>query len=92
MPPFTELLSSSIRVSAAMFKGIFYLAGLAVALVLYPDLAESQCTTRYREDHDEADLWAVCLRNQDVVEQLMKELSELKEKVARLEKSKYSVS
>ena len=89
-----------------MFKGIFSLAVLAVALVLYPDLTESQCTTKYCEDHDEADLLTVCLRNQDVVEQLMKELSELKEgdrrlqdqvtdlkeKVARLEKSKYSVS
>ena len=89
-----------------MFKGIFCLALLAVALVLYSDLTESQCTTKYCEDHDEADLLAVYLRNQEVVEQLMKELSELKEgdrrlqdqvtdlmkKVARLEKSKYSIS
>ena len=75
-----------------MFKGTFYLAVLAVALVLYSDLAESQCTTRYCEDNNEADLLAVCLRNQKLVEQLMTELSELKEKVARLEKSKFSVS
>ena len=60
-----------------MFKGIFYLAVLVVALVLYSDLAESQCTTKYCEDHDEADLLAVCLRNQEIV---MKELSELNSK------------
>ena len=60
-----------------MFNGIFYLAVLAVAMVLYSDLAESQCTTKYCEDHDETDLLAVCLRNQEVV---MKELSELNSK------------
>ena len=98
---FTELLSSSVRVSEAMFKGIFYLAVLAVALVLYSDLAESKCTAKYCEDHDEADMWAVCLRNQEQLleelraltvkhERLQQEVAELKEEVVR-KKSKYSL-
>ena len=60
-----------------MFKGIFYTAVLAVALVLYSDLAESQCTTKYCQDHDKADLLAVCLRNQVVVETFQKKQSKL---------------
>ena len=101
MPPFAELLSSSVQVCVAMFKGFFYLAGLSVALVLYSDLAESQCTTKYCEDHDEADMWAVYLRNQEqlleelrvlTVKQgrLQQEVAELKEEVVR-QKSKYSL-
>ena len=60
-----------------MFKGIFYLAVLAVALVLYSDLAESHCSTRYCQDHDEADMLAVCLRNQVVVETFQKKQTKL---------------
>ena len=97
----TVLLSSSVRVSTAMFKGIFYLAVLAVTLVLYSDLAESQCTTKYCEDHEEADLWDVCLRNQEQLleelraltvkhERLQQEVDELKEELVR-QKSKYSL-
>ena len=34
---------------------------LAVALLLCTDLAESQCTTKYCEDHDEANLLSMCM-------------------------------
>ncbi|KAI0243088.1 hypothetical protein LSAT2_008805 [Lamellibrachia satsuma] len=54
------------------------LTTLAVALVLYSDLAESQCTTRYCEDYDEADLLAV-------VEQLQQQFSTLSLKHERLQ-------
>ena len=70
-------MSSPVRVSAAMFKGMFYVAVLAVALVLYSELAESHCSTRYCQNHDEADLLAVCLRNQIVVETFQKKQSKL---------------
>ena len=79
MPPFYRV------VSAAMYKGILYLAVLAVVFVLYSGLVESQCTTRYCQDHDEEDLLAVCLRNQVVVEQLQKDLSALNVKHEQLQ-------
>ena len=53
------------------------MAVLAVALVLYSDLTESHCSTRYCQDHDEADMLAVCLRNQVVVETFQKKQSKL---------------
>ena len=79
MPPFYRV------VSAAMYEGILYLAVLAVVFVLYSDLAESQCTTRYCQDHDEENLLAVCLRNQVVVEQLQKDLNALNVKHEQLQ-------
>ena len=83
---FIKLFFSSVRVPAAMFKGNFYQAILPVALVFCSDLAESQCTRRYCQNHNEADLLAVCLRNQKVVEQLQQELTSLNVKHERLQR------
>ena len=58
---------------------------LAVALLLYTDLAESQCTTKYCEDHDEANLLSMCLRNQEVLEELQHELHALRVEHDRLQ-------
>ena len=88
-----------------MIKGVVGpLTVLAVALLLYTDLAESQCTTKYCEDHDEANLLSLYVRNQEVVEELQHELhvlrvehdrlqqevNKLNETVARQEKRKYT--
>ncbi|KAI0238165.1 hypothetical protein LSAT2_011210 [Lamellibrachia satsuma] len=70
-----------------MVKGIFYVAVLAVALVL--DLAESLCIT-YCQDYDETDLFAVGLRNQEVVETFQKKQSKLR-KVNSKKKQKEKV-
>ena len=88
----------TVREFTTMIKGVVNpLTVLAVSLLLYTDLTESQCTTKYCEDHDEANLLSMCLRNQEVVEELQLELlsqrveiNELKKTVARLEKRKYS--
>ena len=53
---------------ATMFKGI---VGSLTMLTFV-----GRCTTRYCEEHDEADLRAPCLINKEVVEKLIKELSE----------------
>ena len=67
-----------------MFKGIvFPLAVSVIAFVLYSDLAESQCTTQHCEDLDEANMLAVYLRNQEVVEQLQLQVNALNSKEER---------
>lgn len=67
-----------------MFKGIIFpLAVSVIVFVLYSDLAESQCTTQYCEDLDEANMLAVYLRNQEVVEQLQLQVNALNSKEER---------
>ena len=122
------VLQRSVRESTTMFTGIIGLL-TTLAVVLYSDLAESQCTTRYCEDHDEANLLAVVEqlqqqfstlnlkherlqqqfstlnlkherlqqevstteeRNQEVVGQLQRTVTELKEELANLTKRKHS--
>ena len=88
-----------------MIKGVVSaLTVLAVVLLLYTDLTESQCTTKYCEDHDEGNVLSMCLRYQEVIEEfqhelralrvehdrLQQEVNSLKETVARQEKRKYS--
>ena len=77
-----DLLGAAIRAqlheSKAMLKGIVgQLAMLVVAMVLYPDLADSQCTTKDCKDHNKVDVLSVCLRNQQVVKELQEELRTL---------------
>ena len=69
-----------------MIKGVVSpLTVLAVALLLYTDLTESQCTTKYCEDHDESNLLSMCLHNQEVVEELQLELRGLRVEHDRLQ-------
>ena len=65
-----------------MIKGVVSaLTVLAVALLLYTDLTESQCTTKYCEDHDEGNLLSMYVRNQEVVVELQYELRALQQVV-----------
>ena len=64
---------------------------LAVALLLCTDLAESQCTTKYCEDHDEAKLLSIYVRNQEVVEELQHELHALQQVVKSTEERNQEV-
>ena len=53
---------------------------LLAVTTLNLDLSESQCTSRFCEQQDEASVLALCVHNQEVVEQLQRELRELRSK------------
>ena len=57
---------------------------LAAVVVLWLGLVESQCTTRHCEVANENDPLSVCLRNQDVVEQVLHVVERLQEEVNEL--------
>ena len=55
--------------------------------MLWLGLVESQCTTRYCEDASENDPLSVCLRNQEVVEQVLQIVERLHQEVNELKEA-----